>query len=362
MADFSMWGPAESGVRLAQQDQQKTQLNAIVMQDMQAQMRERNAKAGMEEQAARQQQQDQAAMSKIAQAKKAAEPGQQLGQAEQMSSQLSDMAQYYADSGQPVKAAALLEKVAQIGQHTAAMKENQAKQVTEGLKGEEAKADYVARQVSAAKNNDEFQQALQGIEAQGIKLPDRIKAMTYSPENVKKLQDMSLSFKDKLNLQRQADNEKRLEEKNKTDEAYHNKMLVLTERRIQDVEERHAATGKTTGSKPVTPQERKLAESELMTRYQDMDPKEAYVSGMETAELARKLKAESGGKLSDSEAMKKAADQKEAKGDFKNYMKAPVKHPPVDKAAKAALGTAYNPEWVYRLKPGTTDQYQGKPR
>lgn len=194
MAEFSMWGPESGGARLAQKDQQATQINNLAMQqsiaqtqDIQAQTQERQVKAKADRQAMEFKQIQQQAMQKVAM--------------DTQGKTMQERGTAALNAGLWEEGSKMLVNASQIVQHQATAEHAQAQASLEKDKSQIAMLEAFGQGISKIPlwnqaAYDSFVKQIEGV--MGRKLPKEISGATWTPELQQLLQAEVTKQKDQV--------------------------------------------------------------------------------------------------------------------------------------------------------------------
>jgi len=206
MPDFSMWGPAESGTRLAQMDAMKMAQTGMEMRQEAAhtdylRMEAEKARYGLENEKLQQNLLRQQAQ--MAQAAQQPSPEQQISQSDQMANLLDRQAQMLAGAGFGDKAMKYAEGAQQI--RTRAANADHQRATTQHLTNESRQMYNAAveQYLGNAKNDQDWQIGLLNLQRDypSMEMPADLKNSHYDPKVAEAVRSRALSLKDASMIQ-----------------------------------------------------------------------------------------------------------------------------------------------------------------
>lgn len=190
MADFAMWGPKESGFRLAEQD---SIANFVKL----SQGQHDQALAAQEQEKALQMRREREAISKLTTPDGTGGPGA----GGTISDILRDQSRQLIRLGQPIKAGQLAVQASQVDQHEQAALTSQVGAQVKQLEGQIKMADAVSQLYGGARNQRDWDVATLMFSQQFPKQKNPLLGIPFSPDNARMARESGLSQKERLHAQ-----------------------------------------------------------------------------------------------------------------------------------------------------------------
>ena len=354
-----MWGPAESGTRLYQQDQQASQLNALAMQNTTAQIRHNNALASEEEsKAQRAQMMNKMAMEQQQKEKDEAPLKLATSTSDQMGELKQKLLRLASDSAwfEPEKSAQIVERLQRADELQAIADLDKEKLKGEKVKNKIAAYDSLLPIVSTMEGPQDLEKFKVAAMKADPEHADMYKGMKYGAQTKEILMSTMMKAKDYAKVQ--GDKDKLAETKRKNNEAIKlmDVRIDLERARTAKIKEGLDAQGKENPSIKLTAaQYAKHAKDALLDEYRDdMDPRSATNLGddigVEAATMAKKER------IDPQEAIHRIIEREQKpNGKLENYLRATPKLNAEQTKIKAVLkklGHTYDPtKYTYKVMP-----------
>jgi len=185
MADFDMWGPAQSGDRLARQDMQESQMNNLILQQKTQQIQQQQLNMEMQKKEQVQAQEQQAKIQEILQ--------------RNQSMSASDLGVTMIKSGLLKQGEDLLKVASEAEQRFATIDKEKAETGTARLQGAMKNAEFISNALENVHSQEDYNRTIQDVEQMtGTKLPDYYKNLQWNEHTSESLRNMATTNKEKL--------------------------------------------------------------------------------------------------------------------------------------------------------------------
>lgn len=281
MADFSMYGPLENGMRLFQQDQQAQTLNNLNIQRSQVALQQEQQQAQQQQQQA---QQEQGAQQRL----------QQLVQ-DNNSRSVVDYGEELVKSGFIKQGTDLISKGALAQERLAASQTKQVEATQKRADRSTRLIDSIIPMLEQTHSQDDYNSVVEFAEkTYGQRFPDNVRNARWTPEYKQRLIDLTTAHKDRMQnqaaAQKQANFERQQAVRDRLDQARTAEVDARTQA-IKSKQERETKVGGTNRPTAIPKTELKAAYNLMkqdMPEISEDDPA-AMNSAYYVAGQARKL-------------------------------------------------------------------------